>query len=134
MAMHRLIEAGLADDRFPLYGDGRQVRDFTFVDDVVRANQLAAEQDAPPGSVLDIAGGTQTTLAEVVEIVGELIGGSVVVDRRPPQPGDVARTGGSVESARGMLGWTPRVDLREGLTLQVAWHESRRVRAGSPAR
>ena len=134
MAMHRLIEAGLGGDRFPLYGDGRQVRDFTFVDDVVRANQLAAERDAPPGSVLNIAGGTQTTLAEVVEIVGELIGGSVVVDRRPPQPGDVARTGGSVERARGMLGWTPRVGLREGLTLQVAWHERRRVGAGSTAR
>lgn len=133
MAIHRLIEAALGGERFPLFGEGDQVRDFTFVDDVVRANRLAAERDVPPGSVLNIAGGTQTTLAEVVKIVSELTGRQIVLDRRPPQPGDVARTGGSVERARQILGWRPQIDLRDGLARQVAWHEERRVGAGTRA-
>ena len=133
MAMHRLIEAGLGGQPFPMFGDGTQIRDFTFVDDVVDANLLAAERDLPPGSVLNIAGGTQATLQEVVDMVGELIGGVIPVDRRSAEQGDVKRTSGSVERARQMLGWHPRTGLREGMSRQVAWHERRRTQVGSAA-
>ncbi|MDP9302328.1 MAG: GDP-mannose 4,6-dehydratase, partial [Actinomycetota bacterium] len=115
MAMHKLIEAALSSEPFPMYGDGHQVRDFTFVDDVVAANIRAAVSAVPAGSVINVAGGSSITLLEVVETVGQLVGRSVELERRPPQPGDVARTGGSTDRARDLLGWEPTVPFRAGL-------------------
>jgi UDP-glucuronate 4-epimerase len=132
MAMHRLIEAAMEGRSFSLYGDGRQIRDFTYVGDVVEANLRAASTDVMPGSVLNIAGGTATSLLEIVEIVGELVGRPVTLDRRPAEVGDVERTGGSSRRAAEALGWRPSVGLAEGLAEQVRWHAGR-VRSGAIA-
>ena len=129
MAMHRLIEAAFGGSAFPLFGDGMQVRDFTFVDDVIDANVAAATRDLAPGQVVNIAGGTQATLLDVIGIVGELVERPVPLDRRPAELGDVARTGGAVERAHDLLRWEPQVRLRDGLASQVAWHAARRVEA-----
>ena len=125
MALHRLIEHGLAGTAFPLYGDGGQLREFTYVGDVVRATLAAATADVAPGSVINVAGGSETRLTDLIDLVGETIGAPVVLERRPPAPGDVARTGGATERARALLGWTPEVPLAEGVAAQVAWHEAR---------
>ena len=130
MAIHRLFEAALSGEAFPLYGDGQQVRDFTFVDDVVEANLLASTASVPTGSVINISGGSATTLMEVVNIVGELTEDPVELDRYPSQPGDVERTGGSTERATQLLGWAPRVGLPGGLAAQLAWHRERRAAMG----
>jgi UDP-glucuronate 4-epimerase len=132
MAIHRLIEAALSGEPFPLYGDGQQVRDFTYVGDVVEANLLAAVRPVPPGSVVNIAGGSATTLLEVMNLVTGLVGRPIELVRNPVQPGDVARTGGSTERATSLLGWHPHVALREGLAMQVAWHRERRVSTQVP--
>ena len=129
MAMHRLFEAAIDGRPFPMYGDGTQIRDFTFVDDVVAANIAAAESDCPAGLVVNVCGGGSTTLLEVTGIVSEVIGRDVGLDRLPAQPGDVFRTGGSGERARDVIGWEPRVTVPEGLRRQGAWHLARRERA-----
>jgi nucleoside-diphosphate-sugar epimerase len=126
MAMHRLIEAALTREPFPMYGDGSQVRDFTFVKDVVEANLLAARSDAPPGTVVNISGGSTTTLADVISLIGELDGRPIPLARQEAQPGDVERTDGRIEAAASLLGWSPRTPLREGLAEQLAWHRGRR--------
>lgn len=126
MAMHRLIEAALSGSSFPMYGDGRQIRDFTYVGDVVRANLAAATAEIPAGSVFNVAGGGATTLANVVSLVEELVGARIRIERKGDQAGDVFRTGGSAELARDLLGWTPDVRLEEGLRRQVEWHVGRR--------
>jgi UDP-glucuronate 4-epimerase len=131
MAMHRLIESCLRGTPFPLYGDGSAIRDFTFVDDVVEANMLAATVDVPAGIVLNVAGGSETSLAEVISVIEELAARPVLIDQRDSQPGDVRRTGGSTDQIRSALGWHPTVSLREGLGLQLEWHEHRLER---PAR
>lgn len=125
MAMHRLCEAAIGGTPFPLYGDGSARRDFTFVADVVAANIAAGEADVAPGSVVNVAGGGDTSMTDLLALVGEIAGSPVDVERRPPQPGDVDRTGGSTERARTLLGWQPQVSLAEGLRAQVAWHRSR---------
>jgi nucleoside-diphosphate-sugar epimerase len=124
MAMHRLIESAFFGRRFPLFGDGGQVRDFTFVSDIVAANLLAAQRPVQPGSVFNIAGVHSIDMASLIELVGELTGHAVNVERLPEQAGDVARTGGDVSRAREELGWEPRVGIREGLTRQIEWHRS----------
>jgi nucleoside-diphosphate-sugar epimerase len=134
MAMHRLVEAALDGTPFPVYGDGSQIRDFTYVDDVVRANLLAASADVPPGTPINIAGGSATTLSEIIETVGDLVGCPIELRRHRPAPGDVDRTGGSISRAVELLGWRPGVPLREGLTSQVAWHRARHASTERAAR
>jgi UDP-glucuronate 4-epimerase len=126
MAFHRLIEAALEGTPFPLYGDGTQVRDFTYVDDIARAMILASTKDLPAGTIVNAAGGGSIELREVVEIVQDATGERIEIDWRDAQPGDVRRTGGSIERARELLGWSPEIDLRTGIARQVAWHRSRR--------
>ena len=125
MAFHRLIEASLGRGTFPLFGTGEQVRDFTYVADVVEANLQAADRDVDPGTVLNIAGGTSIDLSSVIRLVGDLVGRQVPVAQEPAQAGDVRRTGGSTDRARAVLGWEPRVELDEGLSRQVEWHKGR---------
>lgn len=126
MAFHRLIEAGLDGAAFPLYGDGSQIRDFTFISDVVEANLRAGEADVVPGSVLNISGGSSSALSDAIDIIEKQLGTQISLERLPKQAGDVQRTGGSNRSAKELLGWDPGVSLEQGLAAQVAWHKSRR--------
>jgi nucleoside-diphosphate-sugar epimerase len=125
MAFHRLIEATLQGQAFPLYGDGRQVRDFTFVDDIAEATFLAGVTDLAPGTMMNAAGGSSIELLDVVAMVGEVAGTDVTIDWHDAQAGDVRRTGGSIERAGELLGWAPKFDLRAGIERQVAWHRDR---------
>jgi nucleoside-diphosphate-sugar epimerase len=126
MATHRLFEAALNGTPFPLFGTGDQLRDFTFVGDVVRANLLAGTADVAPGLVANIAGGGECSMKQLIELVEEISGRPVSLDRRPSELGDVGRTGAYTDVARTTLGWQPAVSLRDGLAAQHAWHVARR--------
>jgi UDP-glucuronate 4-epimerase len=121
MAMSRLVDSALNGTPFPLYGDGGQVRDFTFVGDVVAATVAAGRRDVEPGTVLNVAGGSSASMNEVIDLIAAVAGRAPTVERTPAEPGDVHRTGGSIELARAVLGWEPATVLREGLAAQVAW-------------
>jgi nucleoside-diphosphate-sugar epimerase len=125
MSIHRLCECAVREGTFPRYGDGTQIREFTYVDDIVRANVAAATADVVPGTVVNVAGGSEITLRELIELVGELAGRPIAVEEQPPQPGDATRNGGAIERARELLGWAPEVSLRDGIAAQLAWHRSR---------
>jgi len=119
MAIQKMIEAAVAGRPFPLYGDGSQVRDFTYVGDVVRANLTAAVADVEPGTVLNIAGGSHVTVRQVAEMVGSALGRAVVFEHLPAQAGDVHETRGDCRFVRELLGWAPEVTLEQGLVRQV---------------
>jgi len=125
MSIYRLCEAAVRGATFPRYGDGTQIREFTFIDDIVRANLLAADADIAPGTYLNVAGGGEITLAELIALVGELAGTPVAVDEQSRQAGDAFRNGGAIDRARELLGWEPRVSLRDGIAAQLDWHRSR---------
>ncbi len=122
MALNRLIEAVIAAEPFTLFGTGHQVRDFTYVGDVVRSAIAAAGADLEPGTVLNVAGGSSTKVNDLVDLVGDVLGASVRVVRLMGQAGEVERTGGSTERAEALLGWKPLVDLRKGVEQQAEWH------------
>ncbi len=126
MAHHRLIESALDQTPFPLYGDGSHVRDFTYVGDVVRANTSAAAADVEPGTVVNICAGGSTVMRDLIDAVGAAVGQAVVIDEQAPQPGDVARTGGSNALALEVLDWKPETSLADGIAAQVAWHRGQR--------
>ncbi len=132
MAFHRLSEAVLGGPAFPLFGDGSQIRDFTFVSDIVAANIAAAAADVEPGSCFNIAGGGHTSMREAIDLVGSLAGSEVPILAKDAQIGDVHRTGGSTELAQSMLGWQPVVGLEEGLRQQLAHHRLARCAHEEP--
>ena len=124
MAINRMVMGALNGESFPLYGDGEQIRDFTFVADVVEATYRCGVADVAPGTVLNVAGGSSTRLIDLVGLVGDALGSPVQIDWRPSQAGDVFRTGGDIARAQSLLGWSPQVSLAEGVVRQVQWHRS----------
>jgi UDP-glucuronate 4-epimerase len=121
MAFTRFAQAAVRGDEITVYGSGEQTRDFTFVEDVVEANLLAATRDVPPGAVLNVAGGSHTSVNEVLEVFAGLAGRKLSVTRIEAMAGDVRRTGGDTAAIRSMLGWQPTVSLQEGIARQFDW-------------
>jgi UDP-glucuronate 4-epimerase len=123
MAMHRFIVDALAGRPVHVFGDGEAVRDFTYVGDVVAANLAAATKaGVAPGTVVNVAGGSSITVNGLLDLLGDLLGAPVAIDRGPTQPGDVPRTGGTIDAAARLLDWAPQVPLAEGLSRQIDWH------------
>jgi nucleoside-diphosphate-sugar epimerase len=127
MAVHRFIEALLDHRPLEVFGDGGQVRDFTYVDDVAEATVRAVFADLPSGAVLDIASGRPTSVATLIEELRAIAGtGDPVLEHRQERPGDVPRTEGRIDRARTYLDWSPTTGLRDGLRRQVTWQTERR--------
>jgi nucleoside-diphosphate-sugar epimerase len=114
-------------DRPRIQGDGRQSRDFTYIDDVVDANlrAVAAPTEAF-GRVLNIAGGRPpTSIQHLLTLVTELAGVSVDPIREPPREGDIRRSEADVSAARAAIGYAPEVGIEEGLRRTVDWFAER---------
>ena len=77
MSIHRLCEAAVHGSTFPRYGDGTQIREFTYVSDIVAANLAAADRDVTPGTYVNLAGGAEITLNDLIALVGEVAGAPV---------------------------------------------------------
>jgi UDP-glucuronate 4-epimerase len=132
MALRRLCDALLAGTTFPLYGDGSQSRDFTYVADAVDVTVRAAHPGRPH-ALYNVGGGEEATLAEAIALLESLAGKSVLLDRREPQAGDVRRTGADTSLARATLGWRPATRLRDGLRRELEWAGAHTPTPGRPA-
>jgi nucleoside-diphosphate-sugar epimerase len=121
MAFTRFAKAAVRGDEISVYGSGQQVRDFTYVDDVVEANMLAATRDVAPGAVLNVAGGSHTSVNEVLQMLEDLAGAKLSITRVNAVAGDVHRTAGDTAAIRSVLGWRPTVSLRDGIARQFGW-------------
>lgn len=121
MAFHRIIEAALGGAAFPLRGDGRQMREFTYVGDAVAATVAALAADLPPGWIGNVGGGEPTSLRDAIHLVEELTGGPVRTEPARAAPGDPDRTAADLRRTTRALGWRPTTRLRTGLRAQVDW-------------
>ncbi len=123
----RFISALLSGDRPVIYGDGEQSRDFTYIDNVVAANMRAAETEKGIGQVINIANGERITLNQLLDELKSLTGKSEVqADYQPARSGDVRHSLADITRARELLGFEPRVELREGLQLTIDWWQQSR--------
>lgn len=104
-----------------IYGDGEQSRDFTYVENVVEANILAATVEGVAGEVFNIGCGERHTLNELVEKLNYLLGTTIEPKYGPPRPGDVRHSMASIEKATTLLGYRPLVSFDEGLRRTVEW-------------
>jgi UDP-glucuronate 4-epimerase len=121
MGIHRFIAHMAAGEPVPVYGDGEQIRDFTYVSDVARATMAASTADLEAGTLVNVAGGASGTVNTVLRLVSECVGREAVLHHLPEQPGDVRTTGGTIDRARRLLRWEPEVPLAEGIKRQVAY-------------
>lgn len=118
----RFIAAALSGAAPTIFGDGEQSRDFTFVDNVVAANFLAASSDESVcGDAYNIACGARTSLLDLVRAINGAAGTSVKPRHEPPRPGDIRHSLAGVEKARKALKFNPQVELQEGLARTIAW-------------
>jgi UDP-glucose 4-epimerase len=124
MAFHKFFRTILQDEAIPVYGDGQQTRDFTFVSDVIAANLAAATTPAAVGEIFNIGGGSRVVLAEVLETMADIVGKPIKRNHIEKAMGDARHTAADVSKARKILGYQPQVSLREGLTQEWHWVKS----------
>ncbi len=116
----------LAGEQPTIYGDGEQSRDFTFIENVVKGNLLAAAAPAEKasGEVMNLATGSRITLNQVFQLLCELTGYRGKPAYAAERAGDIRDSLADISRARELLGYTPRVDFREGLRRTVDWYRA----------
>ena len=124
MAIHKFTDLLARGRAVPMFGDGSSRRDYTFITDII--DGVEAALDAAPGfEILNLGGAETTALSELVEWLAEALGVEPRIDYLPEQPGDVPITYADVTKARRLLGYSPKVPIREGLRRFVAWYQER---------
>ena len=123
MGFSRFLRAVMQDEAVHMFGDGRQTRDFTFVADAVSATVAAATRGRP-GGVYNIGGGSRIELLGVFELIRQITGRPMRLERFEAQRGDMRDTYADTTRARTDLAFAPTVSLEQGLRAQYEWMTS----------
>jgi nucleoside-diphosphate-sugar epimerase len=121
-AIPAFVTAILKNEPPTIYGDGEQSRDFTYVDNVVDANLLAARAKQTKGEILNIACGEAVTVNAIIDMINELLGKNIKPVYTDPRPGDVKHSLADISLAKKLLGFKPKVSFREGLQKAIDWY------------
>lgn len=122
----KFIHCILGDQQPPVFGTGRQSRDFTYIDNVVQANLLAAQalQAQVKFDIFNVANGKDNTVLELVDFLNKIIGKKIKPQFLPARPGDVFRTCADISRIKRALGYKPLVDFQEGLRKTVEYFKT----------
>ena len=119
----RFITAILKEEPPTIFGDGKQTRDFSHIENVIDANLVACKAPKEAlGETFNIACGGRTSLLELVDTINGIAGKKIAPRFEAPRPGDVRDSQADITKAGKLLGWKPRVDFREGIEKAVAWY------------
>jgi len=121
-AIPAFVTAILKDQPPTVFGDGEQSRDFTYVDNVVEANLLAARVEHTAGQVVNIACGKAVTVNAIIALINELVGKNIKPIYDPPRPGDVKHSLADVTLAQNLIGFKPTVPFKQGLRKAIEWY------------
>ncbi len=111
----RWITAALTDRKPIVYGDGKQTRDFVYIDDLLKGIWLAATCPQAVGKVFNLASGQAYTLLELLSAIEQAVGYPLEPQFAPPRPGDIRRSYADIRAARDILGYEPEITLQEGI-------------------
>ena len=120
----KFITALLHGEPPTIFGDGEQSRDFTYIENVVEANLLAAKASGVAGEVFNIACGERITINELACMLAEIIGVNIEPEHTPPRSGDVLHSLADISKAKRLLGYEVKVSTPEGLEQTVEWYKS----------
>lgn len=131
MAFAIFCRAALDGKPLEIFGDGHQTRDFTFVRDVVAATRAAASAPGVGGEALNVGGGSSVSLEQAVQVLQEVAGRTLVVQRISRQHGDVRDTAADITKARALLHYAPTTPFDEGLAAEWDWLATERARSSA---
>lgn len=114
------IKRAVKNEDIIIYGDGEQTRDFIFINDVVKANVLAAEKENVSG-VFNVANGTSTTILELAKIIIELTNSKSKIVFEKERAGDIKHSCASIDETRKSLGFNPEINLKDGLLKTIEY-------------
>ncbi len=129
MAFHKFFQAVMQGQAIPIYGDGQQTRDFTYISDAIAANLAAATAPSAIGEVFNIGGGSRVVLTEIIDSMEKIVGRPIYRQHIENAKGDARHTAADVSKAQKILGYQPQVSLVAGLTQEWLWIQTLRDRA-----
>ncbi len=121
-AIPAFVTAILKDEPPTIYGDGEQSRDFTYVDNVVEANLLAARAKQTKGEVINIACGEAVTVNAIIDMINDLLSRDIKPNYTDPRPGDVKHSLADITLAQKLIGYKTKVPFKQGLQLAINWY------------
>ncbi|MFA5270964.1 MAG: SDR family oxidoreductase [Candidatus Omnitrophota bacterium] len=123
----KFINCLLNNKQPPIYDDGEQERDFSFVENVVDANILALTKPGVEGEVFNVGNGAPNSVNGLLASLNKIIGKDIKAIYLPSRAGDVRKTHADISKAKKLLGWQPRVSFEQGLQRAVEWFEKQRT-------
>ncbi|HYK03001.1 MAG TPA: NAD-dependent epimerase/dehydratase family protein [Thermoanaerobaculia bacterium] len=124
MSLFRFVQFVSEGKPVPIYGDGQQSRDFTYVDDIARG--VVAALRPVKYEIINLGSDAPVVLRDALSAVEEFVGRTAVVHHLPMHKSDVRATWANISKAEQLLGWRPQVDLREGVRRLVEWYVENR--------
>ena len=121
-AIPAFVTSILKDTPPTIYGDGEQSRDFTYVDNVVEANLLAARAKQTKGEVINIACGEAITVNAIIDMINKIVGKNVKPTYVPSRKGDVKHSLADITQAKKLIGFKPVVSFKDGLKKAIEWY------------
>lgn len=124
----KFIKCFLRNESPTIFGDGEQSRDFTFVENVVEANLLAANSQEGNGEVFNIACGGETSLNQLVNLLKEISGKDIKPKYDLARKGDVPHSKADISKAEKVFGYAPKIEIKEGIIKTFEWYSSKYAR------
>lgn len=120
MAFHKFFKTIAEGEQISIFGDGKQTRDFTFIDDIIEAN-FASLENGKPGETYNIGGGTRKKLEDIIPIIEKICDKKAEINWEEKQKGDVLHTFANIEKARKDLNYSPETQIEDGLKEEWTW-------------
>jgi len=125
LAIHKFAKLISTGKPIPVFGDGTTRRDYTYVDDIVDGVMAAINYDKTNYEVFNLGESRTVELNELISLLERELDTHAIIDRQPPQPGDVPQTYADISKARALLGYDPKTQIEEGLHRFVEWFRMR---------
>ena len=126
LAIHKFARLMTSGKPIPVFGDGTTRRDYTYIDDIISGVMAAIVYDETNYEVFNLGESETVELSELISILEKTLECQAIIDRQPPQPGDVPQTFADITKARQLLGYNPQTHIEEGIKRFVEWFKSHR--------
>ena len=121
LAIHKFARLISQHKPIPVFGDGTTRRDYTYIDDIIDGVMAAIDYDKSKYEVINLGESRTVELRELISLLEKELDAHAIIERQPPQPGDVPQTFADVSKARALLNYQPKTQIEEGLRRFVEW-------------
>jgi UDP-glucuronate 4-epimerase len=121
LAIHKFARMIASRSPIPVYGDGSAKRDFTYIDDILQGVMAAIEYNATPFEVINLGESQTVTVNQMIELLEESLGHKAILERCPPQPGDLPLTHADITKAQKLLSYRPTTPIETGIKKFAEW-------------